>query len=167
MMRFCFTLGIILSFLNLSLAQTGNSLIGQWQLESFVCENDLKPSSQAPTNPFLNLAQRPQKTFFASQKFSDTIYIPIGADTTCMTQGHGHFEIKNHRLLVHLTQVTSPDCPAFVEGFNAGLEDNNLFENEFKIPSPNTLFIYQELKNGETDFSCGKQHRVVEIWKKL
>lgn len=144
-----------------------NLLIGSWVLKGFQCEDGSAIPEDQPDNPFVALKTPPTKTFGHKNQFQDRILIPLGRDVTCTTEGKGFYIVDENVLVIFLDELRSPDCPALVTGFNAHLEDNNLFEYEFKMIRDDQLVLLQPLENGETDFRCGKSTRVAEVWEKL
>lgn len=146
---------------------SANTLIGSWVLKGFQCEDGSTIPEDQPDNPFVALKTPPTKTFGHKNQFQDRILIPLGRDVTCTTEGKGFYIVDENVLVIFLDELHSPDCPALVTGFNAQLEDNNLFEYEFKMIRDDQLVLLQPLENGETDFRCGKSTRVAEVWEKL
>ncbi len=143
-----------------------DSLIGTWALKSFQCEDGTPVPDDQPHNPFASLAEPPTKTFAHNNKFEDSVLIPLGRDVTCKTIGNGFYLVDESVLVIFLDELTSPDCPGLVQSFNASLEENNLFEYEITMPKKNQFVLLQPLKQGETDFRCGQDKRVAEVWEK-
>ncbi|MCO5112876.1 MAG: hypothetical protein M9899_01745 [Bdellovibrionaceae bacterium] len=143
-----------------------DSLIGTWVLKSFQCEDGTAVPDDQPQNPFASLTEPPTKTFAHNNKFEDSVLIPLGRDVTCKTIGNGFYIVDEGILVIFLDELTSPDCPGLVQSFNASLEDNNLFEYEITMPKKNQFVLLQPLKQGETDFRCGQDKRVAEVWEK-
>lgn len=167
-MKFVVLIFFLISTLTLNAHSKENSILkGTWQLADFICETETGTGPYPLQNPILNTQVKPKKIFKDDGQYSDEVTIPLGPQTTCNTQGIGTYNVAENMLFIQMTSVTSKDCPGLVSAFNEDLKTNGLFFNEYKIQNETKLLLYQPLKAGETDFNCGRDKRVIEVWVKL
>ena len=171
--------GLFILSSSYAVSQDQNELIGKWKLSDFKCEGkQVSKEFEADTQEYLS--KHPATRHFQENSLIDSG--PSFPQTSCYLEvRYSNYTLSNDNGKKTLSRTfnkpitvncdNKEDEPKLKKRMEAQFnyyKENNLLtiDNEFYIEGKE-MFIFQPLTKGLTDFDCGQNNRVIEVWQKI
>lgn len=150
------------------------SLVGQWKLTEVTCEDGRTRSAESQAESAKTISSGVYRDFFALGKSSTRLTVPSEQNSTvsCPVAFESRYDVSaDQKVLTMTIENIGEESACYLgdkmtaEDFNKAMKGQSI-SYAMKLTDQN-MSLSQPLKEGQTEFDCGPDVHVVEVWQKV